>query len=132
MKVLVACHKSEGMEKVIDLAKHYCAAFNASVFLIQSLVVSSLDEENMGRTSQSYLESIKSQFVKMGITCETRTSVRGLSEGEDIIEYAREKDVNLIIMGVRKRSKISKLLLGSLTQYVILTADCPVLTVNLE
>jgi len=38
--------------------------------------------------------------------------------------------VDEIIVGVKRRSKVGKLLMGSTAQYVILQAPCPVVTVK--
>jgi nucleotide-binding universal stress UspA family protein len=57
-------------------------------------------------------------------------SVRGLQAGEDIVLLAEENKVDEIIIGVRRRSKVGKLLFGSTAQYVILNAPCPVVSVK--
>ncbi len=56
--------------------------------------------------------------------------MRGFEAGEDLVRFAKEKDVGEIIIGVRSRSKVGKLLFGSTAQMVILEAHCPVLTVK--
>ena len=40
------------------------------------------------------------------------------------------EDVDLVFIGVEKRSKVGKLLFGSTAQHVILNSPCPVVTVN--
>ena len=64
------------------------------------------------------------------IPCESILSVRGLEAGEDLIRLAEENKVEEIIIGVRRRSKVGKLLFGSTAQYVILNAKCPVVSVS--
>jgi nucleotide-binding universal stress UspA family protein len=41
-----------------------------------------------------------------------------------------ENQIKEIVVGVKRRSKVGKLLMGSTAQYVILKADCPVITVK--
>ena len=53
-----------------------------------------------------------------------------MEPGEDLVTFARENNVDEIIIGVRHRSKVGKLVFGSTAQYVILEAHCPVLTVK--
>jgi nucleotide-binding universal stress UspA family protein len=50
--------------------------------------------------------------------------------GEALVEFAKNYKVDEIIIGVRRRSKVGKFFLGSTTQYVILNAPCPVVTVK--
>ncbi|QTG81604.1 universal stress protein [Arthrobacter crystallopoietes] len=49
---------------------------------------------------------------------------------EELLDTAAEHDVALIVIGVRNRSRVSKLLLGSDAQSIILGATAPVLTVK--
>ena len=48
----------------------------------------------------------------------------------EIIRYAREKDVDVIVMGTRGRGAMAHLLLGSVAQKVVRMASCPVLTIR--
>ncbi|GGU21954.1 universal stress protein [Nocardioides albus] len=49
---------------------------------------------------------------------------------EDLLDTAREIDVALIVVGIRRRSPVGKLILGSQAQSIILGADVPVLSVK--
>jgi len=60
----------------------------------------------------------------------TRLLVSSQSSGENLIWFAEISKIDEIIIGVRKRSKVGKLLLGSTAQYVILKAPCPVVSIK--
>jgi nucleotide-binding universal stress UspA family protein len=49
---------------------------------------------------------------------------------EAIVDYARQADIDLIVMGTHGRSAMSQLLVGSVAERVVRTAPCPVLTVR--
>jgi nucleotide-binding universal stress UspA family protein len=53
-----------------------------------------------------------------------------MTPGEDLVDYAGENGIDEIIIGIKRRSKVGKLLFGSNAQYVILKAPCPVVTVK--
>lgn len=46
-----------------------------------------------------------------------------------ILRVAREVDADLIVIGLRQRSAVSKLVLGSAAQEILLGAECPVLSI---
>lgn len=50
--------------------------------------------------------------------------------GSALVGIARELEADLIVIGIRRRSPVGKLVLGSVSQDVILGADCPVLAVK--
>lgn len=50
----------------------------------------------------------------------------------EIVEYSRDRGIDLIVMGTHGRSVMSHLLLGSVAEKVIRTAPCPVMTVRAE
>lgn len=56
--------------------------------------------------------------------------VRGRSAVDEVLGAAREHRADLIVIGLRRRSPMGKLLLGSNSQRILLEADCPVLAVK--
>lgn len=57
-------------------------------------------------------------------------SIRGMEPGDDLLDYACDHEVDAIFVGIKKRSRVGKLILGSVAQYLILKAECPVVTVR--
>lgn len=59
--------------------------------------------------------------------------VRAVRQGPpfvEIVRYAKENDIDLIIMGTHGRSGLSHVLLGSVAEKVVRKSPCPVLTVR--
>jgi nucleotide-binding universal stress UspA family protein len=80
--------------------------------------------------AESKLESLQRAFKIDDIPCETQASVSYQSPGEDLVNYVKDNNIDEIIIGVRRRSKVGKLVFGSTAQYVILEAPCPVVAVK--
>lgn len=57
-------------------------------------------------------------------------SMSAREPAEEIVAMAAERDVDVIVIGLRRRSPVGKLLLGSTAQRILLDADCPVLAVK--
>ena len=67
-----------------------------------------------------------------GLTCEGHV-VAGASHPSDaLLQVASQQRVDLIVIGMRRRSRVGKLVLGSNAQDVLLNADCPVLAVKAD
>lgn len=82
-------------------------------------------EAEIQAASKAHLVALKQQFDAEGISCETRVS-RG-HPGSLIVEQAAGHD--LIVMGSRGLGAVSSVLLGSVSNYVLHHAPCPVLVV---
>lgn len=54
----------------------------------------------------------------------------GEDAAEAIFDVLTDLDVELLVIGARRRSPVGKLILGSVTQTIILNADVPVLVVK--
>jgi len=80
--------------------------------------------------SEAELDEVRNELDKAGVEHEVRQLVRGLDPAEDLISVAEELDAELIVIGLRRRSPVGKLLLGSNAQRVLLDAACPVLAVK--
>ena len=130
MKILVGYDGSEPARKALNLSIQYAKVFQAQVLLVTSLVGGTVSDGDQTHHAEEEFESIKRLFDKEKIPCTTDLLVRGLSPGQDIVQYAEENSVDQIILGVSKRSRTGKLLFGSNAQFVILNAHCPVVTVR--
>lgn len=58
------------------------------------------------------------------------TALRKGSPFSEIIRYAQEQSVDLIVMGTHGRTGLSHLIIGSVAENVVRKAKCPVLTVH--
>jgi len=65
-----------------------------------------------------------------GVEYDVRQLVRGFEPAEDLISIAEANAAELIVIGLRRRSPVGKLILGSNAQRVLLDAHCPVLAVK--
>lgn len=131
MKILVAyVGGSEIAGKILDVAKKHAKAFNASVFVASSMERVSEKEQVSLDKIEKQLAYVKETMETEGISCETHILVRGLTPGEDIVEFAADRKVDEIIIGIEKKSKVGKLLFGSNAQYIILESSCPVVSVK--
>lgn len=130
MNIVVAYRRSKQSAKMLEKAIEHARTFGGTVYLVTSLEGGSKDRADTILASQDALEEAKGRVEKEGIPCEASLLVRGLSPGEDIVEYAREKKADEIIVGVQKKSKVGKFLMGSTAQHVILNASCPVIAIK--
>ena len=130
MKILVGYDGTNSAKEALNLAKSHAKAFGASVEVVTSLQKGTESERKIIEQAERGLEYAKSLFEQDGIGCTTHLLIRGLSAGEDLVEFANENKIDQIIVGVKRRSKVGKLLMGSTAQYVILQAGCPVVTVK--
>lgn len=78
------------------------------------------------------LATVSQQLKDAGIEAEVRQLVRGMDVAEDIIAVAEEHAADFIVIGLRRRSPVGKLILGSNAQRILLDAPCPVLAVKAE
>jgi len=130
MKILVGYDGSNSAKDALVLAKKHAAAFDATVIIVSSLTGGSVTHAVEVEHATENLETAKKMFDEDGVQCETKLLVRGMTPGEDIVDYAKEKAIDEIIIGIKRRSKVGKLLFGSNAQYIIIKAPCPVVTVK--
>jgi nucleotide-binding universal stress UspA family protein len=76
------------------------------------------------------VEQIEAQLAAQGIQGEFKQFVRGKNAVEEINDLVETRDISVLIIGLRKRTAVGKLLLGSVAQELLMTVPCPVLCVK--
>jgi nucleotide-binding universal stress UspA family protein/CheY-like chemotaxis protein len=130
MKIMVGYNGGEVGKRALSLARDYAKTFNAFVYVITSMEGGASEKQSDIAQAQEDLDFAKSFMSDAGIECDAHQSVRGLSPGEDLVKFAEDMDIAHIFLGLKKKSRAQKVLLGSTSAYIILKAPCPVTTVN--
>jgi nucleotide-binding universal stress UspA family protein len=130
MKILAAYDYSTVTQDVLALAKQQARAFNAEVHLLRSIEYNPEQQRDAVQKAEQNMDHVRREFTTMGLACETHVVISTLSAGEDIVQFAEQNSIDLIVIGVRRRSKFDKFVFGSNAQLIILSAPCPVLTVK--
>jgi len=89
-------------------------------------------EGNASREADQAMEKVRGQLSDSGVEHEVRQLVRGFEPAEDLLGIADASDAELIVIGLRRRSPVGKLILGSNAQRILLDAQCPVLAVKAD
>jgi nucleotide-binding universal stress UspA family protein len=76
------------------------------------------------------MATVKERLEKAGVEFDVRQLVRGFEPAEDLISIADANKATLIVIGLRRRSPVGKLILGSNAQRILLDAHCAVLAVK--
>ena len=130
MKILVGYDRSNVAKEALELAKKHAKAFDAKVFILTSLTQSNeLQIEDIQRAEHE-MEYMITSLKEDNISFETQAIVSLLSPGDDLVQFAKDNEIDEIVIGVRRRSKVGKLIFGSTAQFVILNAPCPVVSVT--
>lgn len=80
-------------------------------------------------TREAQLAAVRQTLTAAGVPFEIRNPV-GADVGDQVLEAAEASAASMIVLGVRRRSPVGKLLMGSVSQRVILGAECAVLAVK--
>ena len=130
MKILVGYNGSEVAKTALSQAKGFAKTYNAKVFVVVSLEGGSGEKIKEISEAAENLKFAQDFMDQDGIRCETEQLARGLTPGEDLVQFAEENEIDHIFVGIEKKSKTRKMLLGSTAQFVILKAPCPVTSVK--
>jgi nucleotide-binding universal stress UspA family protein len=130
MKILVGYDGSDAAREALNVAKKHAKAFGGTVYVVTSLVGGTGERAKDIAEAESNLHEAAKSVAMEGIACEERLLIRGMNPGEDIVKFAEDHQADEIIIGVIKKSKVQKFLLGSNAQYVILHSPCRVVAVK--
>ncbi|MFA7424788.1 MAG: universal stress protein [Desulfosarcinaceae bacterium] len=130
MKLLVGYDGSTTAEKALEIAMEKAKSKNARLYVVTSMSKGTESQLHDIQEKEKKLDDIKARLQAQHIDGDTILLIRGVDPGADLVEFANENNVDEIFVGVKKRSRVEKMILGSTAQHVILNASCPVTTVK--
>ena len=123
--------KPEG-EAALDRAIDEAKLRDAKVVVVNSHRGGQEFDSSAARRAEDEMGAVKGRLDAAGVQYDLRQLVRGFEPAEDLISIAEASDAELIVIGLRRRSPVGKLILGSNAQRILLDAKCPVLAVKAD
>lgn len=127
MTVLIAyVPRIEGqtaLDKGIEMAK----LLNEDVLVVNASAASG---ESDSIATETELKAIEGHLAAAGIKGEVVQFARGNTPLEEIEGLVASRRVSMLVIGLRKRSPVGKLFLGSVAQDILLNVACPILAVK--
>lgn len=130
MKIMVCFDGSTPAIEAFELAKKHAKAFGGKIILTTSMKKESESDLKKIDKMEEMHKRIKRKVREDGIGCETHMLIRSATVGEDLLQFASWIKADEVIIGIKRRSKVEKLVFGSTAQFVILNAHCPVIAVK--
>lgn len=138
MKIMVCCNGSDSTKNALEFAVKSAKAFQADIIAVTVLKGVPQEKANDPDYSKAVLSRAKNAlknadayFKENNQICETKMlPPNNLSIGQNLVTFADEEKIDLIVIGMGKTSKVGKLLFGSNSQQVLLSAHCPVTLVK--
>lgn len=130
MKIVVGYIKSDEGRAAFEWAIEEARLRSASLLVVHSMRGSERDEAEKVAEYREAFQALEQELQASGVEYQLRELVRGKPVGEDLVALANDEDADLIVIGLRRRSAVGKLVLGSNAQDILLQADCPVLAVK--
>jgi nucleotide-binding universal stress UspA family protein len=83
-----------------------------------------------GYAQEADLEWVRTTCREAGLDVDLRQEVRGREASDELVELLTELAADLCVIGIRRRSAVGKMLLGSNAHRILMDAPCPVLAVK--
>lgn len=140
--ILVAVDGSDYSFRAADVAMKLAGDYRAKLFVVtvthipekyhfsQSEVIESEGRQVEMNHANKWYERYTQRAKQNGIVLWTELLNSHRPIDYELLEYAEDKDINLIVMGTRGRNKLTRLVLGSVASRVVTYSQCPVLLIK--
>jgi len=139
-KILVPLDGSELAKMALDQAEKLAKTFDGEIILFQvvpfmpiygspELVTPLIVDEKQKEAAERYLANLREELEKKGLRVAAMVRT-GQQVAVEIIDFAKESGVDLIIMCTHGRSGISRWVMGSVTLKVLTRAETPILLIR--
>ncbi len=138
-KILLPTDGSAGMDDVINHAVSLAEQHDATLHALYVVNTASLSDlpidsswEGINQALKREGEHAMEQIETVANDVELKTSMVDGSPAKEIVNYATEESIDVVVMGTSGRSGVDRLLLGSVAERVVRSSPVPVLTIRVN
>jgi len=129
MNVLLATDAKPHSEKAVGYAIEYARLFKAALYVVYAVSPRAGDDrEKTIKTSMAVLEDVKKKAADQSI--EITTLLEAGSPYEAILAAAERVKADTIIVGTSGKTVVDRVLIGSVSEYIVRNARCTVIVVK--
>jgi nucleotide-binding universal stress UspA family protein len=128
MKILVGYVPTPEGEAALTAAAAEAELRGASVVLVNTSRGDAYVDQRYA--NQAELDAAEARLRASGVEVVIRHGVGGGDVAGELLRVAAEEQVELIVLGLRRRTPVGKLILGSTAQRILLESPVPVLSVK--
>ena len=132
MKFMVCYAEGNPLALILKQARAHAKVWNATLEIVKTVTRELPIKHAKILEMEGEIEAkVREHLEDNGVAYNVQLLVTSLEPDERLVKFADEEEIDLIFLGVKKKSKVGKLFFGSTAQYVILHASCPVVTVKI-
>jgi len=131
MSVVVAYAPTPEGRAALARAGDECRLRDAGLVIVKSAANRVSDDGDAQRDDAELVAACR-ELEATGVHCEIRDVNSDAPPAEDVLAAASQTSAEVIVIGLRRRTPVGKLLLGSNAQRILLDAQCPVLAVKAD
>lgn len=129
MTIIVGYMPGDAGERVLAGAVREAQTRGGSLVVVNSSTGGAYADR--GLLPGAELEAVRARLAADGLEVEVRQYAEAVSVAESLIDEAERVSADLVVVGLRRRSRTGKFLLGSTAQTVLLRAPCDVLAIRI-
>lgn len=130
MRIVVGFIRSPEGEAALARAVEEARLRDAELVVVHSMRGGERDEGKQVAAYSEAFAALEGRLSDEGIRFKLIDYVRGNSPSEDLLQAAEDEDAGLLVIGMRRRSPVGKLVMGSNAQEILLNSTRPVLAVK--
>jgi nucleotide-binding universal stress UspA family protein len=130
VRIVAGFLRSPEGRAALDRAIEETRLRDGELLVVHSMRGGERDDTEQVLTYREEFVQLETRLAGEGITYRLVEYARGKSPAEDLLTAVEEEQADLLVIGIRRRSAVGKLVLGSNAQTILLQATCPVLAVK--
>jgi nucleotide-binding universal stress UspA family protein len=130
MRIVAGFLRSPEGRAALERAIEEARLRDAELLVVHSMKGGEKDELEQVLTYREEFEQLETTLEDAGVAYRLVEYARGNAPSEDLLQAAQDEHADMIVIGIRRRSPVGKLILGSNAQDILLHASCAVLAVK--